>query len=288
MKHTVVIFFFLSVVICPVSAQDTVLVHTGWNIIGSLGSGIVPTELVTVPPGIITTAMYGYNPGAGYESSDTLEMGRGYWVKVSADGIILFEISSSDECGIKRVEYGGFSYGTVEIGSQCWLEENLNVGAMVLGVAEQTNNAVLEKYCYGDDPVNCGVYGGFYQWDEAMQYTTAEGAQGICPPGWHIPTKSEYQTLSSTVGDDGNALKKGGVGSGDGLGTNTSGFSALLAGFRHHTGLFAGLGLGSYFWGTTEGVAAIASSMYLAENLSDIYINDNLKLFGFSVRCLED
>ena len=83
-----------------------------------------------------------------------------------------------------------------------------------------------------------------YQWNEAMQYDTTQGVQGICPPGWHIPTMAEFETLSLTVGGDGNALKANGQGAGWGAGTNTSGFSARLAGFRSFVpGDFGDLGV---------------------------------------------
>jgi uncharacterized protein (TIGR02145 family) len=116
------------------------------------------------------------------------------------------------------------------------LKENLDVGAMIIVNSNQTNNAVIEKYCYDNMSENCDTYGGLYQWDEAMQYTTVEVAKGICPTGWHIPTWNDMATLSATVGGDGNALKAIGQGSGDGVGTNTSGFSALLVGFRYTKG----------------------------------------------------
>ena len=46
-----------------------------------------------------------------------------------------------------------------------------------------TNNGIIEKYCYDNNPANCAIYGGLYQWNEMMQYTTQQGAQGICPNG---------------------------------------------------------------------------------------------------------
>ena len=191
---------------------------------------------------------------------------------------------------MKRVDYGGFSYGTVQIGSQCWLDENLNVGTMVPGVTDQTNNATLEKYCFDDDPVNCGAYGGLYQWDEVMQYDSTEGAQGICPAGWHVPTQAEFQTVSNTVSGDGNALKKGGAGGGGGLGTNTSGFTALLAGSRNYfDGDFYDLGYNVHFWSSTEYDATSAYYLYLGNGNGSVYIDAyTLKAYGFSVRCLED
>jgi uncharacterized protein (TIGR02145 family) len=272
------------------SAQDTVQVKAGWNILGSLGPGIDPDSLVSVPPGIITTALYGYTPGDGYVSAAILEKGKGYWVKVSADGIIVFHTNNSisELCGAKRVTHEGRQYHTVQIGNQCWLEENLNVGTMITGVTNQTDNATLEKYCYNDDPTNCLLYGGLYQWSEAMQYTMTPGTQGICPMGWHIPTYAEYQTLSSAVGGDGNALKAIGQGTGSGIGTNTSGFSALLAGWRYPNGSFGVLGGGASLWSSTMYAATIADYLGLdwGTGYVDLYVQD--ESYGFSVRCLED
>ena len=142
-------------------------------------------------------------------------------------------------CG--NVTYDGKIYHTVVIGEQCWLRENLDVGTMITGGTNQTNNGLIEKYCYNDNPTNCDTYGGLYQWNEAMQYVITTGTQGICPNGWHIPSFADFATLKAAVGDDGNKLKAVGQGSGGGAGTNTSGFSALLAGYRDQTAIFAGL-----------------------------------------------
>lgn len=76
------------------------------------------------------------------------------------------------------------------------LAQNLNVGTRINGLQEQTNNGIIKKYCYGDLDSNCNVYGGLYQWDEAMQYVTTEGVKGICPTGWHLPTDAEWCTLT--------------------------------------------------------------------------------------------
>ena len=75
----------------------------------------------------------------------------------------------------------------VLVNSQGWAGTNLNVGTMIAGTATPSNNGTIEKYCYGDSEANCSTYGALYTWDEAMQYSTSAGAQGICPAGSHIP-----------------------------------------------------------------------------------------------------
>jgi uncharacterized protein (TIGR02145 family) len=187
--------------------------------------------------------------------------------------------------GTPVVTYEGKRYNTVQIGSQCWLKENLDVGTMIQGSADATDNGVIEKYCFGNDPNNCATYGGLYQWNEAMQYSTIEGSKGICPTGWHIPTYAEFQTLSITVSADGNALKE----IGQGTGTNTSGFSALLAGARYSGGYFDYLGIYAFFWSSTEVSASTAITLSLDPYGSNIYTGiHGSKDYGWSVRCLKD
>jgi uncharacterized protein (TIGR02145 family) len=292
MKLFLPVLTLLVGLISPVSAQDTVQVKTGWNIIGSVKAGAVPDVLSTIPDSIITTSFYGYAPSVGYQSTNTLGKGLGYWVKVKSDGIIIFHTSGNpDACGVKRVDYGGISYGTVQIGGQCWLKENLNVGARIGGYENQSDNGMIEKYCYNNDPAHCIAYGGLYQWNEAMQYVTTEGTRGICPPGWHIPTIADFGALSASVGGDANALKAvgQGIGPGGGAGTNTSGFSAMLVGYRAYIdSSFIFTGEISYFWSSTEYSVNFAYGRRLYSTNSVFLTMGYFDDYAYSVRCVED
>lgn len=192
-------------------------------------------------------------------------------------------------CG-ESLDYSGKTYNTVLIGSQCWMKENLNIGTRIDGTVDQTSTVTaIEKYCYNDLESNCDLYGGLYQWNEAMNYVTTAGAQGICPDGWHIPTYAELQALGTAVGSSSNALKAVGQGTGDGVGQNTSGFSALLAGNRgYSTGDFSSLGSFTYFWSSTERSSNDAYFLYLYYGTDTVYFNYNPKGMGFSIRCLRD
>ncbi|MBI3193681.1 MAG: T9SS type A sorting domain-containing protein, partial [Ignavibacteriae bacterium] len=66
---------------------DTVAVDTGWNIIGSISNAISVNAITSIPSGIVLTSYYGY--GVGYTPSDTVEPGKGYWVKVSKKGKLI-------------------------------------------------------------------------------------------------------------------------------------------------------------------------------------------------------
>ena len=203
---------------------------------------------------------------------------------------ITFDNTTNFTCG-NPILYGGDLYPTVLIGSQCWFQKNLNICTRIACSSDQTDNSIIEKYCYNDLDASCTTYGGYYQWDEAMQYVTTEEAQGICPPGWHIPTLDDFTTLKASVVNFGNDLKAIGQGTGSGVGTNTSGFSALLAGYRGTSGNFTSLGIGTSFCSSTEYTEYSATMAYylsLYDDFSGINLGENFKGRGFSVRCLKD
>jgi len=158
---------------------------------------------------------------------------------------------------------------------------------MIDSLQDQTNNGVIEEYCHRNDPANCSTYGGLYQWNEAMQHITTGGTRGVCPTGWHIPTLTEFQILKAAVNNDGNALKAACEGRGDGAGTNTSGFSALLAGYRSN-GRMGALGVHTFMWSFTEYYPKDADCLSLWWWNSEFGVGHWYKGDGYSVRCLKD
>jgi uncharacterized protein (TIGR02145 family) len=219
-----------------------------------------------------------------------------------------FEITEGIPCpGTPTVTYEGQVYNTALIGNQCWLKENLNVGTMINGDQEQTDNGTIEKYCYDNDPANCDTYGGLYQWNEMMQYTTTQGMQGICPPDWHIPTDEEWKILEGTVDsqypvgdpvwdvsgwrglDAGLNLKSVSGWNSGGNGTDLYGFTALPGGVRYALGDFDYLGTYGKFWSSTETNTDFAWGRILTSVYDDrVYRNYLYKEDGRSVRCLKD
>jgi uncharacterized protein (TIGR02145 family) len=158
----------------------------------------------------------------------------------AVNGLILRTGTQAEPCSVATVDYGGITYHTLQVGTQCWLQENLNIGTRINNYVNQNNTGTVEKYCHTNLESNCDAYGGLYQWDEAMQYVTTEGAQGICPSGWHIPSNTEatafitqinttYQTSTNgtTSVNDYNALCESGATYWSGnYGTNNSAFKA--------------------------------------------------------------
>lgn len=186
---------------------------------------------------------------------------------------------------------GGY-YRTININGQCWLKDNLNIGTENT-TGPQTNNSIIEKYCFEINPANCVTQGGIYQWNEAMQYSTTEGAQGICPSGWHIPTDAQQYALENYLKDSGQSCVVGRSGwDCDTAGTKlrsggSSGFGLSMAGYYNTNGSFYNQGVYGGFWSSSiSGVSAWFR--LLSVNYTTIdreYYNQS---FGFSVRCLKD
>ncbi len=178
-------------------------------------------------------------------------------------------------------------YRVVNIGTQMWMAENLDFGVRIDGSQEQTNNGVIEKYTYNDDPSYGTAYGGLYQWDEMMLYSTEPGARGVCPDGWHIPTHREWIQLEIALGMDeivAEELGMRGTDEGDQLMLGgSSGFEALLGGKRNLNGYFENMDFYATFW-TSDGY-----TRSLGESFDGIWASrgDNPEQ-GFSVRCVMD
>ena len=200
--------------------------------------------------------------------------------------------------------YGDLNYyKVVRIGTQTWMAENLNEGSRIQSAINQTNNGFIEKYCYNNDESNCKIYGGLYQWQEIMQYTSPDAGiigtnQGICPVGWHIPTESEWLTLIDYLGGEavaGGKMKKAGttvwLNPNNGA-TNESGFSALPGGYRASDGsdTFYNFGLQGYWWSSTQSQDSFVN--YYNWNLSydspNVNKYENDRNSGFSVRCVKN
>ena len=195
------------------------------------------------------------------------------------------------------------SYATVQIGTQCWMAENLNIGSPIAGTTNQTDNSTIEKYCYGDDDANCTTYGGLYQWNEMMQYVASgAGVQGICPDGWHIPTDGEWKTMEMQLGmsqsqadtddwrgtDEGEKMKSTSGWYDNGNGTNISLFTALPGGYRYTDDDFYGLDHLGYWWSATANGSTYAWGRLLSYSTDKVSRYSLNKESGFSVRCLRD
>ena len=163
----------------------------------------------------------------------------------------------------------GNVYKTVRIGQQIWMAENLN---------EKTYGS----WCFKNESDNCKKYGRLYNWETAKK---------VCPMGWRLPSKGDFEKLFSAIGGLSTAgmMLKSKIGwNKKGNGTDNYSFAALPAGIRYDDENSGNMGLGAYFWSSTVRGGDGAYSMYLLydENIADFDIS--LKEYGLSVRCIKD
>lgn len=86
--------------ICGTKLGDEIQVEAGWNMFGVFGEDIPVSQLTTTPPGIIATYIFGFEEG--YEIADTLRSGKGYWVRVTSDGVINLNSGSTPKGGAEN------------------------------------------------------------------------------------------------------------------------------------------------------------------------------------------
>jgi len=279
-------------------AGNTPLTGTGqWTIISGIGG-------VINDPSSPTSAFSGL-ANSSYTLRWTITNGCG----ISSDDMNITFTTSAFNCGTVLTDYrDGKTYNTVLIGTQCWMAKNINIGTRIDGTSNMSNTGTIEKYCNSNLESNCDVYGGLYQWSEMMQYNTVPGTQGICTPGWHIPTDAEWKTLEGTVDsnfgvgdpiwdltgdrgfDAGGNLKETGtthwVFPNTGA-TNSFGFTALPGGARNTDGTWVSFQIIGRFWTSNES-STTAYRRVLNTTRADIYRDATNKLFGLSVRCIKD
>jgi uncharacterized protein (TIGR02145 family) len=218
-----------------------------------------------------------------------------------------FQFATNIPCpDLPTVTYEGQVYNTVQIFSQCWLKENLNVGVMITADQDQTDNGIIEKYCYNNEPDSCTKYGGLYQWYELMQYIIYQNeTQGICPEGWHIPSDLECKILEGAVDshygigdpewdeyqargfDAGLNLKSATGWAQNGNGTDLFGFTVLPGGSVWQNSFNEITVRGGWATSTyTPGEMVLKRSVLF--NLEKIANTANDRLAGGSVRCVKD
>jgi uncharacterized protein (TIGR02145 family) len=169
------------------------------------------------------------------------------------------------------------SYPTVQIGAQCWMAEDLNYGYTIDESTNQRDNCIPEKYIRNSS----SVIRNYYQWDELMQYDETVSAQGLCPPGWHVPTEADWSTLFGNYisnGFAGSPLKYSGF----------SGFNAILSGARHLNKNWDYQGFATFFWSSTSHGPLKAWSHGMNEVDPSVSLYPALRSNAFSVRCCKD
>lgn len=220
------------------------------------------------------------------------------------------------------VTCGGQTYRTVKIGEQVWFAENLNYKVKGSSCYGEIGKVITEEYDAGSNTfiaktlppeevqANCLKYGLLYDWATAMRLEHPKcnrvgncpvnaKHQGICPEGWHIPSREEWEELLEAVGgyrtagarlrattdwdycvflDHDASLRC----------EDTYGFSALPGGYGYSESNYRWGGMYAYWWSTYNGNNGLTYACHIDDLNPHVFCETDAKSSLFSVRCLKD
>lgn len=169
------------------------------------------------------------------------------------------------------------TYRIVKTGTQYWTLDNLKV--------ERYRNGVnIPHYYYNNNPTYKDVYGTMYNWDAVVN------ANEIAPEGWHLPSKTELETLNKFGGSTSTSLKR--MGSWSIASTNSTGYGMLPGGLMQIVNTyesFSGIATVAYVWSSTP-VSVASTSAYPMRiyNSGTVDFPSFLKVSAFYVRLIKN
>ena len=283
-----------------VSASDMQTLQSQLTVTSHSFSG----KVSNVPAGVnrnVRVELYGNGNQLMFAGENTTDVTAGRSSSVA--------ITLAAQQGI-MIDVDGNIYGTVQIGSQWWMAENLRVthyrnGAEIVNITGNSDWAGTSAgaYCYyNNSSSHAAVYGALYNWNAITNQ------QNIAPTGWHVPTDEDWKALEMSLGmspgeanntetrgtDQGGSLKETGTthwGSPNTGATNVTGFTALPGGYRYDfEGTFGGLGNYAYFWTASEynNSESYAWVRRLNSDNAQIYRSGYPKNSGYAVRLVRD
>ncbi len=313
MKKIVFTFFVLTMFLASCKNIEVPVVKTVSYEIVTLKSVLLTGEVTNESGGAVTKRGFywgtnptpsltdnssenGYGPGV-FTESVSLIYGQEYFFRsyaVDANGtqfgnILSIKVEIKPVTGTMTDSRDGKTYATVKINNQTWMARNL---AYLPAVSPSSNGSESSPYYYvynyegsnvaaAKAVANYDTYGVLYNW---------EAAKISCPSGWHLPTDAEWTILTDYLASSGGFMKEAGTthwNSPNTDATNASGFTALPGGHRYYDGDFLSLGLGAFFWSSSEnGSDAWGRGLYYDGD--GVYRHYYYRGSGFSVRCLQN
>ncbi|OWV02368.1 hypothetical protein B7994_03975 [Fibrobacter sp. UWR2] len=214
-----------------------------------------------------------YSQPADEKGSSSISSSSNKVLLISSSSMDSVPSSSSFELPSVKVDSildsrNGMNYRTVKIGSQTWMAENLNY-------------ATETSLCYDHDVVNCAKFGRLYEWPDV---------DTVCPAGWKLPSKEDFDILLEAVGGAEIAGKMLRSSSGwyreDGL--DAVSFTVLPAGDCDDYNGFMDIYDGTSFWTSSDDEFGKVLILGISD-YSDVAVWQNGTRSGtwFPIRCLK-
>lgn len=200
----------------------------------------------------------------------------------------------------------GNIYGTVTIGTQVWMSENIKVthyqnGDIIPSVTDGTIWSSLEEgaraYYDNDSALHAPVYGALYNGYAAIDN------RNICPTAWHVASDTDWNILEVYLDPSTDTTIIGWVGTNIGrllkeegnshwyenaYALDLAGFTALPAGVFDSSGSFGGISYYSDWWTSTTDFPGGGHIRFLSYDNDKINRTERNHKTGYSVRCVRD
>jgi uncharacterized protein (TIGR02145 family) len=268
------------------NSSATVTFEYGTSTSYGIGVPANPSPVTGTAPVNVNASISGLTPGTDYHFrvKAVNSVGTAYGNDMT------FKTGSST-----ITDADGNVYNTVTFGTQVWMAENLKTrkyrdGTSIPNVTGNTEWSNLNGGAYSDynnTLSNSVIYGRLYNW-----YTVIDGHY-LCPAGWHVPTHTEWGTLTDYLGGEsvaGGKLKETGFThwySPNTGATNEAGFTALPGGYRYTDGLFYDIGYYGYWWTSSYNDVYERYMHYMSYDNSSVVGSHYFLLNGLSIRCLQ-
>jgi uncharacterized protein (TIGR02145 family) len=188
-------------------------------------------------------------------------------------------------------DYDGNVYGIITIGTQQWLDRNLDVshyrnGDLIPnGIGSAGGQGAWSNF--NDNPELGEIYGKLYN------AAAVHDARGLAPEGWHVATREEWELLISTAGGmeaAGGKLKE--TGTEHWLDPNTDatdqyGFKALPGGYGSSAFYYMG-NYGGFYTSSKTASETETYMIWVYYNDARVEIDSDFGGTGYSVRCVKD
>ncbi|KAA3625272.1 MAG: hypothetical protein DWQ02_22035 [Bacteroidetes bacterium] len=221
-------------------------------------------------------------------------------------------------CETTLTDIDGNTYLVVKIGDQCWMAENLRTTHYADGTPISLGEPGMSlwedytsKYYFNYDSLHLEEFGALfelllaksklYTWAAATNLEgdgSANGiVQGVCPDGWHLPNKSDWEELINFVGIEtaGQSLKSDNPvywnnDIPDMEGTDEYGFNSIASGGRDSFGAWYIFDLYAFYWSssTFEDESWRVWTPFLVNYSKEVQWLGYSKSNSFCVRCVKN
>lgn len=269
-----------------------------------LQPNILPEELIDLTPeaSFITKATNASGSGNFYTNIKNLFENTTYYARAFSvgDTAVIYGNEISFKTAEIVVDADEYIYPGITIGNQVWMAKNLRTSVFSNGdpIPQVTNQAAWQEldslgesaYTFFENQ-NTNIYpkGRLYNWH------VVNDSRNICPEGWHMPSKEDWEILISYLNNETDSIAGGRMktigsqfwGNNNVGAANEPGFFAIPSGIRGEEALFE-FANQAWWWSASSSGVTTATAFSVTNNSEKVFERSRSKAFGMAIRCIKD